>query len=106
VQAEPQIGLDSFLDRRKPRLLEPCDFGLREVGVREVRKRRTSPEIEGLAERCGSPSGSPSANCARPRSTRWSNLSTSTASDTRSSEYPFLAVTIVRSPSDLRSCEM
>ncbi len=50
VAAEREIGVDSFLQRHEPKLLEPRDLRLREGLVREVGERRPAPERKRLAQ--------------------------------------------------------
>src|SRR5687768_2628930 len=55
VAAEREIGLDAFLERRQPQLLQALGLGAREVLVGELAESRPAPQREGL------PDGTPSA---------------------------------------------
>ncbi len=48
IPTECEVGVDPQLDRARPQPLEPCDLGLRERLVREVGKRRATPERQRL----------------------------------------------------------
>src|SRR5581483_5173387 len=59
-----QLGFDATLDRRQPQLLQPCDLGLEEWLVDEIRVGRTSPEGERRAQTLGG--GLSPAGCEQP----------------------------------------
>jgi len=50
VLAEPQLGIDSRLERSKAQLLQPPDLSQRELLVRDVRQRPAAPHPERLAQ--------------------------------------------------------
>jgi hypothetical protein len=56
VRPASEVRFDSFLNGVEAKVLETCDLRLRKRLVREVRKRRPTPERQGaakVAERCG-----------------------------------------------------
>ena len=54
VLSERKPGVDPFLERRQPKLLQPRDLGLDERLIGEIRERRSAPERDRLPEqRCG-----------------------------------------------------
>ncbi len=50
--AELEVGVDSFLERVQPQLLEPADLGLRERLERQVGERRATPQRQRLTKLC------------------------------------------------------
>jgi hypothetical protein len=54
VAAELEVGLDPQIQRTEPKLFETGYSRLREVFVRELRKRRPTPELERFAQLLGS----------------------------------------------------
>src|SRR5262249_37324125 len=53
VSTEGEFGVDPFLDRGEPKLLETCDLALRERLVPEGGQRRSPPEPECVTQRVG-----------------------------------------------------
>jgi hypothetical protein len=53
MPSEAQLGLDSVLARREPKLLQASDLGLDRPLIGEIRQRRTPPDVEGRLELVG-----------------------------------------------------
>ena len=51
VAADGKLGIESILERRQAKLLEPRDLGLGECLVGEILQRRPAPERQSFAER-------------------------------------------------------
>ena len=79
VTAERQVGLEPQLERDQPQLLQPRDLVARERLVLEIRQRRPPPERQRLTQRRAASSAAPAASSVRPRSSRLSKRSRSSA---------------------------
>ena len=105
VAAGLEVRVDSFLDRRKPLLLQSCDLGLCERLEFEVGQRQRRARGRALPASCVR------ALYAAPSSRGQSRSGDESASDRPgrvviASAYPGGFVTSTSAPSVFRSCEM
>jgi hypothetical protein len=80
MAAELEVGVDSALEGCKPEILEFLDLALGEGLVREVCKRRATPEGEARTKRVGGMVASPAARVRPPSMISRSNRTMSMAS--------------------------
>jgi hypothetical protein len=90
VGSKRQIGLDPVLQRRPPRILQPCNRSLRERLIRELGKRLSPPSPSAEHSRSFARAASPSASARRSSARSASNRTASTCSGATASRAPAL----------------